>query len=276
MGLCRQAQFEGEDDSESRPPPFDVARLRAETQDAFGLPRTILLGFCTASASLGFLFVIPKLIGTLAGAPKAAPLSESFQDLAINGAVALAAGFLLKLNVDQETRLVEISREGSLIGSLTVLLSDAAGKLSATRLAELRNRRSTAAWRPVLCIGDLEYCKECIRTSNLIGEELLRSEYLLVPVINGQPSAEEIEILSRAAQGNLHVATPSFTSDWLKLVTMQSATVKKEGLREDLGQVMIIKKNGKVAMRFTGLPDWMSLVSEVAWRQQVGADTTNI
>jgi len=110
-----------------------------------------------------------------------------------------------------------------------------------------------------------------------VQEAMKRTDFLLVPVL-ANPSAEDRSALAEAVKDLSFVALPGEDpkGDWAQLSEIQLAQVRSQGLNEDVGQAIIIKKNGRVGMRSLGVPDWKSLTREVDARTQLGLDTRNV
>ena len=79
-----------------RPPSREGASLRAEAEAPFRSLRLFLFGAGVVGAGLATLFGTPQLIGALAGAANAKPVSEALQDFAINIGSLTALGFLVQ------------------------------------------------------------------------------------------------------------------------------------------------------------------------------------
>eukprot|EP00440_Ansanella_granifera_P073237 gb/GFBE01079471.1/.p1 GENE.gb/GFBE01079471.1/~~gb/GFBE01079471.1/.p1 ORF type:complete len:317 (+),score=61.31 gb/GFBE01079471.1/:1-951(+) len=253
--------------------PFSNDKLRAETEEPFAKAKIALFGFGAALSGVGFLFIVPRLIGSLAGAPRAAPVGSVATDLAINLVATLSLAYLTYQEINTETVRVQAKEEGSLIARLPLQLEGGTFKIS-----DFRALRQQRARRPVLCIGSRDFCMECIESSLPVSEAMDRSDFLLVPVLSGSSSEAERASILEAANKHKCVALPGKDREgsWEQLCQLQEEQVRQQGMDEGQGQVMIIKKNGRVGARFVGVPDWSSLTSEVAARTRIGLDTTNI
>eukprot|EP00434_Breviolum_minutum_P014113 symbB.v1.2.012444.t1/scaffold860.1/size157271/13 len=262
--ICRREELLGAlfVENDPRRPPFPQP----------GTDHTIpyFLLICTADsksagAGIGLLFILPRLIGTLFGAPRASPLEKVLSDLGINFVAMIFFGFLTYQEWNSET-------EGALIARLPVQVS-LNGKDVDVKLSDLRSGRQLLPRRPVICIGNEQFCLDCIDASQEVGEAMARCDFLLIPVLstsNGRTSVAD------AAKGLSFVALPQESADWELLQEIQLAQVRSQGLDEATGQAIIVKKNGRVGTRFLGVPDWKSLTSEVDARVQIGLDTDNI
>lgn len=251
---------------------FSNERLRAETEDPFAKVKVALFGFLTAGAGVGLLFILPRLLGTLLGAPRASPLEKVLTDLGINFTAMIFLGFLTYQEWNGESVRSQAKEEGALIARLPVQVN-LNGKDVDVKLSDLRNGRQLLPRRPVICIGNEQFCLDCIDASQKVGEAMARCDFLLIPVLsttNGRTA------ISEAAKGKSFVALPKDSEDWQLLQEIQLAQVKSQGLDEATGQAIIVKKNGRVGTRFLGVPDWNSLTQEVDARVQIGLDTDNI
>lgn len=251
---------------------FSNERLRAETEDPFAKVKVALFGFLGAGAGIGLLFILPRLIGTLFGAPRASPLEKVLSDLGINFVAMIFFGFLTYQEWNSETVRSQAKEEGALIARLPIQVS-LKGKDVDVKLSDLRSGRQLLPRRPVICIGNEQFCLDCIDASQQVGEAMARCDFLLIPVLstsNGRTAVAD------AAKGLSFVALPQESADWELLQEIQLAQVRSQGLDEATGQAIIVKKNGRVGTRFLGVPDWKSLTSEVDARVQIGLDTDNI
>eukprot|EP00435_Cladocopium_sp_Y103_P027781 s2356_g6.t2 len=238
--------------------------------DADGLKASLAME--VAGAGVGLLFILPRLLGTLLGAPRASPLEKVLTDLGINFGAMIFLGFLTYQEWNGESVRSQAKEEGALIARLPVQVN-LNGKDVDVKLSDLRNGRQLLPRRPVICIGNEQFCLDCIDASQKVSEAMARCDFLLIPVLsttNGRTAVSE------AAQGKSFVALPKDSEDWQLLQEIQLAQVRSQGLDEATGQAIIVKKNGRVGTRFLGVPDWNSLTQEVDARVQIGLDTDNI
>ncbi|GFR43250.1 hypothetical protein Agub_g4311 [Astrephomene gubernaculifera] len=82
--------------SRARGPKEDAVQMRAEAEAPFRSLRLVLCGFFAASAGMGFLISIPQLLGALGGAPRALPLEQVGENLAIDAAAVALFAFLFR------------------------------------------------------------------------------------------------------------------------------------------------------------------------------------
>jgi len=139
-------------------PRFDTDKLRAESEAPFAKVRVLFWGFGALSTAIGFLLILPRVLGSAFGAPNAAPLEKVLTDLGINGAGLVLFAFLLTQELDTEAKREWATKEGALLARLPVLLRQAASKeekeeLSMLELSDLRASRAARPLRPVICIG---------------------------------------------------------------------------------------------------------------------------
>lgn len=265
-------------------PRFPTDRLRAEVEDPFGKVRILIYGFLCASASLSLLVSLPKLLGTALDAPGAAPLDTVSQNLAVNAGGVVLFGFLASYELDMESKREQQKQEGSLLAQLKVRLlrEDLSADAAAVRLRDFRSSASSAgdrALRPVICLGGLDFCRQCVETSLPFGKAIDGADLLLVPAPLGKEGTLNgaVQELRELTLGLAHVALPDFNSGgWSELGTLEVEQVKRQGMDESQGLVLIIKKNGRIGTRFLGLPDWAGITGQVGARTAAGMDTTNI
>lgn len=255
---------------------FSNDKLRAETEDPFAKVKVALFGFLTGGAGIGLLFILPRLIASLLGAPRAAPLPSVLQDVAVNFGAMVFCGFLTYQEWNQDSVRSQAKEEGALIARLPVQVPTD-GEVVDVQLSDLRVGRRMKSRRPVLCLGNLKFCQDCIDASMAVQEAMIRTDFLLVPVLCN-PSEDDAPALAAAVKDLSFVALPGKDpkGDWALLSEIQLAQVRSQGLDEDVGQAIIIKKNGRVGTRFLGVPDWKSLTAEVDARVKLGLDTRNV
>ncbi|CAE7773223.1 mettl13 [Symbiodinium pilosum] len=188
----------------------------------------------------------------------------------------VVCGFLTYQEWNQDSVRSQAKEEGALIARLPVQVQ-MDGQVVDAQLSDLRVGRQMKSRRPVLCLGDLKFCQECIKASKELSEAMTRCDFLLVPVLCS-PSAEDTSALAAAVQDLQFAALPGKDpkGDWAQLCEIQLAQVRSQGLDEAVGQTIIIKKNGRVGTRCLGVPDWKSLTAEVDARVKLGLDTRNI
>lgn len=253
--------------------PFSADKLRAESEDPFAKVRIVLFGFGAVSALVGFVLTLPRLAGSMLGAPNAAPVATVAQDIALNVGGSALCAFLASQELRTEGARERQREEGALIARLTVSLHGAGGP-TLVRLSDLREFRGGRARRPVLCIGGLEFCLACVESSAKVIEAIDKADLLLVPVLS---TDEDRMRLIDAASGLDHVALPpAGSSDWATMCSVQTEKVRSQGMDETRGQVVVIKKNGRVATRFLGVPNWPLIAGGMDTRIAVGLDSTNI
>ncbi|CAE7718876.1 unnamed protein product [Symbiodinium sp. CCMP2456] len=227
-------------------------------------------------AGIGLLFILPRLIASLLGAPRAAPLPSVLQDVAVNFGAMVFCGFLTYQEWNQDSVRSQAKEEGALIARLPVQVP-IDGEVVDVQLSDLRVGRRMKSRRPVLCLGNLKFCQDCIDASMAVQEAMIRTDFLLVPMLCN-PSEDDVPALAAAVKDLSFVALPGKDpkGDWALLSEIQLAQVRSQGLDEDVGQAIIIKKNGRVGTRFLGVPDWKSLTAEVDARVKLGLDTRNV
>lgn len=277
----RHAQPEPELPGEE--PRFSLEKLRAETEDPFGKVRIAFFGFGSASALAGFIFILPRLIGSLFGAPNAAPLPSVLQDLGINAAAVTFLGGLTYAEFENEQRRVQQKEEGALIARAKVVLQDKSEcDKGSFKLSDFRAGRGQRSRRPVLCLGDADYCMKCVESTKPVAEALDRGDFLVVPVVASADGLSRSGELEEVAKGLTHVAMPGAgpskadKKDWQDFVRMQQDQARSQGFDENGGLVVIVQKNGRVGTRFLGYPDWGNMSEEVKDRVGSGLDTRNI
>jgi len=264
-------------------PRFSVEKLRAETEDPFTKVRIFLFGFLAVSALTGAIFIVPRLIGSAFGAPNAAPLASVLGDLATNLTAVAACGAVAYFDLQKEQARERAALEGALVARVRVLpQGDDERDQGTLKLSDLRAGRSENSRRPVLCLGDADYCLSCLSSSRSLAEAMESSDFLVVPVVTGEYGLGKSQELDEAARGVPYVALPTpgldkkEQQDWADFIEMQQILAKEQGLDDSKGLVIIVKKNGRIGLRALGCPDWEAMTGDVAARAEAGMDTQNI
>lgn len=181
--------------SKWRPPSREEASLRAEAEAPFRSLRVVLFGVGCISASLASLFQLPRVIGSLAHAPNAAPAGGTLIDMAINvGALALC-GYFLKRDLDAREQQISRLLRADQLGACQLELSN--GRL--LRLAQVRGFA-----RAVLIAGTPAQVAAAIEAAEPYKQVLIERGVLVV----GLPMYGEID----------DGAIPPLTTDDLRYV----------------------------------------------------------
>jgi len=203
-------------------------------------------------------------------------------DLAINVAGVLTCGTITYLDLDRDKKREQAAEEGALVARVKVLpQGDEERAQKPLKLSDLRAGRSNNARRPVLCVGDEDYCLRCLGTSSSMSQAMEQSDFLVVPVLAGEFGLGQSKELEEAARGIPYVALPNpglkkEKDDWADLIELQMNQARDQGLDEKDGLVIIVKKNGRIGLRALGCPDWGAMTGTVTARADAGLDTKNI
>eukprot|EP00448_Togula_jolla_P003391 CAMPEP_0170606148 /NCGR_PEP_ID=MMETSP0224-20130122/20351_1 /TAXON_ID=285029 /ORGANISM="Togula jolla, Strain CCCM 725" /LENGTH=340 /DNA_ID=CAMNT_0010931197 /DNA_START=6 /DNA_END=1025 /DNA_ORIENTATION=- len=239
--------------------PFSRERLAAESEAPFAKVRIVLWGLGVVSTLTGFLFILPRLIGSTFGAPNAAPVESVLSDVAINFVGAVLFAFLLQTELATDAQREQQKEEGALISRLPVRLrdSDAEGSTVRAKLSEVRASRKQRARRPVLCVGDVDFCCGCLKTAAEAAETIDNADLLVVPVTL-KAEDRDAAALAEASSGLSFVALPEAASpDWERFCRLEEGLA--EAAKQDIsgGCVVIVKKKAELALvsseRRTGL-----------------------
>jgi hypothetical protein len=246
-------------------------------------PRIFLFGGLAVSGLIGFIFIVPRLLGSALGAPKAAPIMDVVQDLGVNAVAVVVCGGIAAYDADQEQKREQQKEEGALVARVRVLPQGEVEASEGTiKLSACRSSKSSSPQRPVLCFGDLDYCMKCLDATREISQAMKRSDFLFVPILTGDNGLERSEELEEAVRGVPYVAIPkpgmdgAAVRDWRDLIELQRKQATEQGADYSQGLVIIVKKNGRIGLRALGIPDWRAMTGEVAARVAAGMDTENI
>ncbi|KAI5680422.1 hypothetical protein M9H77_01649 [Catharanthus roseus] len=255
-------------------------KLISEVQAPFrGVRRFFYVAF-TAAAGISTFFTIPRLIRAIQGGDGAPDLGETGINAAINigGIIVLVALFVWD-NRKEEEQLAQISRDET--------LSRLPLRLSTNRVVELVQLRDTV--RPVILAGSKETVNLAMRKAERFRTELLRRGVLLVPVIWGQGTDQQVEKKGFGSSSKAATSLPSIGEDFdkrtqsivaqskLKSEIRFKAEVvspgewerwikdqqKSEGVTPGEDVYIILRLDGRVRRSGRGMPDWQQIVKEL-------------
>ncbi len=252
-------------------------RLREEVESPFRTARLWFFGSSTASAFVALYFSLLALLKSYTGGfADAPPLSDAIQNVGINlGAVAVC-GYLTYRDVQAgEANLKRIQKGGALAKLL--VLPSTGSKL--TPLSTFRRKQ-----RVVICAGGKDYIQQVCRSlnsdertdTNILPQALYQSEVVVVPVLleeNGKTVGDtttcwkettplETDSNFEISKSKDVVAFPRGNQQWADYLESEVQTATKQGFDViNKGFIIVVKKNGKILKRATGLPPWDSLVN---------------
>jgi len=251
-------------------------RLREEVESPFRTVRLFFFGSSTGSAFVALYFSLLSLLKSYAGGySDAPPLDEALQNVGINVAALAVCGFLTYRDWQAgEANLKRIAKGGAL-AKLVVTSPETS---LATPLADYRRRQ-----RILICAGGREYVNQVCRSlnadqlsdENTIPAALYNSEVVVVPVLlegDGttvgdtttcwiETSPADSDRNFNISRANQVVAFPRGNAQWADYLESEVQTAKSQGFDVlNKGFIIVVKKNGKILRRATGLPPWADLV----------------
>lgn len=248
-------------------------RLREEVESPFRTVRLFFFGSSTGSAFIALYFSVLSLIKSYSGFTDAPPMNEALQNVGINVAALAICGFFTYRDWQAgEANLKRIAKGGAL-AKLVVTSSD-----NVLPLAEYRRKQ-----RVLICAGGKEYVQQVCRSlnanqladENTIPAALHSSELVVVPVLLEGDGTQVGDTMScwkntEAKEGDRNfdtaraeqvVAFPRGTAQWADYLESEVETAKSQGFDVlNKGFIIVVKKNGKILRRATGLPPWSDLV----------------
>jgi hypothetical protein len=251
-------------------------RLREEVESPFRTVRLFFFGSSTGSAFVALYFSLLSLLKSYVGGySDAPPLSEALQNVGINVAALVVCGFLTYRDWQAgEVNLKRIAKGGQL-AKLVVTNPETNAP---TPLADYRRKQ-----RILICAGGKDYVNSVCRSlnadqlsdENTIPQSLYSSEVVVVPVLlqgDGtqvgdtttcwkETSPTEMDRNFDLSRSNQVVAFPRGNAQWADYLESEVETAKSQGFDVlNKGFIIVVKKNGKILRRATGLPPWGDLV----------------
>eukprot|EP00271_Cylindrocystis_brebissonii_P020610 TRINITY_DN689_c1_g2_i1.p1 TRINITY_DN689_c1_g2~~TRINITY_DN689_c1_g2_i1.p1 ORF type:complete len:362 (+),score=44.12 TRINITY_DN689_c1_g2_i1:140-1225(+) len=170
---CHAAKSDGNDANQRSAERISAdAKIRSEVTAPFRSLRMVLFPFFIASAGIGGLIALTRVIAGLGGAPNADPLSDTLTDLAVDlGAVALFAFLFSRDKTSEKKALARITREET--------LSRLRIELSTNRIVTVGQMRG--ACRLIILAGPRSHIEEAFRQAEEVKEALVERGVLLVP-----------------------------------------------------------------------------------------------
>lgn len=255
-------------------------KLISEVQAPFrGVRRFFYVAFI-AAAGISTFFTIPRLFSAIQRGDGAPDLQETTINAAINiGGIILLVALFFWDNKNEEEQLAQISRNET--------LSRLPLRLSTNRVVELVQLRDTV--RPVILAGNKETVTLAVRKAERFRTELLRRGVLLVPIIWGQGTDQQVEKKGFGLSPKAAASLPSVGEDFekrtqsivsqskLKAEIRFKADVvspgewerwikdqqKSEGVTPGEDVYIILRLDGRVRRSGRGMPDWQQIVKEL-------------
>ncbi|KAJ7557013.1 hypothetical protein O6H91_05G108600 [Diphasiastrum complanatum] len=248
-----------------------AAKIRSEVLAPFRSVRMFFYLAFIASASIGGLIAMTRLIAALRNTSSADQVLEILQGLGID--IAAVVLFVLLYRSDAKARdvqLAKLSREESL--ALLRL------ELSNKRIITVGQMRGTV--RVVIIAGPGSYIEEALRLSKPYQADLVERGVLVVPYAtdgsstDGEASTKieapvEGSATSMGKSGNTSVladlekrwkAIPIYTSEWSRWLDEQK---RLANVPEDKPVYISLRLDGRVRGSGVGLPPWGAFVAQL-------------
>lgn len=189
------------------------------------------------------------------------PLEETVPNLLIDLGVVAGSVWVLQRDRQAEASRVERISRGATLAQLTARCFDpVAGARRTTPMSEFRRSKSV-----ILVAGTPAVAEEVIRAlsePSLASKLSLLGGVVVIPVcLRGEVEVDEADLPDCVG-----LPTAAALRDWRQYFAKELEGAEAQGISEavERGIVLSLKKNGKIARRSIGIPNWASLVSELA------------
>lgn len=252
-------------------------RLREEVESPFRKVRLLFFGSSAGSALTALYFSALNTIKAIQGGyADAQPLDEALTNDAINlgGAIVCALLALREYKAGQ-ANLERIAQGGRLAALNLELASTGARKL-------IKDYRRFS--RVVIAAGGEDYIARLCRSltadqlqdSNILPEKLQNTDVLVVPVLLSSSAGNLADTKEHwmavepsdgdrnmdVSRANNILAFPLGTTGWETYLAPEIKTAQGQGFDVmEKGFTIIVKKNGRILRRATGLPPWGDMIA---------------
>eukprot|EP00850_Spirogloea_muscicola_P002276 SM000008S22365 [mRNA] locus=s8:1249062:1250955:- [translate_table: standard] len=255
-GLTCRADGQGDGGRGNRTPlsVSKAAKVRSEVTAPFRSVRMFFYLAFIASGTLGGLIALSRVVGALAGAPNADPLTETLKGLAIDVAAVVAFGLLYRSDAKAgRASTARFSREENLAN----LRLEFPGKKVLT-VGQLRGSR-----RVILIGGSSEHVQQSLAVAEPLKEALIERGVLVVPLpTDGSNTAASEEVAKEGDPSTLRrwIAYPIYTGDWFKWLEEQ---MRFANLKDGTPVYISLRLDGRVRGSGVGPPPWSRLVAQL-------------
>ncbi|KAJ6794560.1 protein LOW PSII ACCUMULATION 1, chloroplastic isoform X1 [Iris pallida] len=234
-----------------------AAKIRSEVLSPFRSVRMFFYVAFIASAGLGTLITIPRLISTLANSSRSSELPDVLIGLGIDvGAVLIFAFLYVRENNAKNVQISRLSREER--------LSNLKLRVNENKIISVNSLRGIA--RLVILAGPASFIKESFERSKSFSEGLIERGILVVPfATDGEPldldieeSGEEATVTDRKRR--LWQLSPVLTSEWAKWIDEQKKLAK---VAPDSPVYLSLRMDGRVRGSGVGYPPWNAFVAQL-------------
>ena len=254
-------------------------RLREEVESPFRTVRLFFFGSGTGSAFVALYFSLLNLGKAQAGWTDVPPMEEAIQSVLINvAAVIICGGLTFRDWKAGDSNLARI-KQGGALAKLVVQRAD-----NPSDLVTLSDYRRNS--RVLIAAGGKEYIREVCRAlnsdqladGNTLPKAIEAAEIVVVPVLLEEATKEavvgdtvacykETEAIEGrdknfdVTRADSVVAFPRGPGPWAEVMQPEVDTANGQGFDVlQKGITLILKKNGKILRRATGLPQWSGLL----------------
>ena len=251
-------------------------RLREEVDSPFRKVRLLFFGGSAGSALTALSFSLLTTIKAVQGGyPDAPPLDEALTNDAINVAAAVICGLLGYREYKTGQANLERIAQGGRLASLVLELAHGGER---KRIKDYRRFS-----RVVIAAGGEEYIARLCRSltadqlqgSNILPQKLEETDILVVPVLlsssfsvgDAKEFWKTVEPLEGdrnmdVSRANNILAYPLGDAAWEEYLKSEIDTARGQGFDVlEKGVTIIVKKNGRILRRATGLPPWGDMVA---------------
>lgn len=251
-------------------------RLREEVESPFRKVRLVFFGSSAGSALTALYFSLLSTIKAVQGGyADAPPLDEALTSDAINLGAAVVCGLLAFREYKTGQANLERIAQGGRLAALSLELANGGGR---KRLKDYRRFS-----RVVIAAGGEDYIARLCRSltadqlqdSNVLPQKLEDVDILVVPVLlssinkvgNTKEAWNKVEPTEgdrnmNIVRANNIVGYPLDGPAWETYLRSEIETAQGQGFDVlQKGVTIIVKKNGRILRRATGLPPWGDLIA---------------
>jgi Low psii accumulation1 / Rep27 len=234
------------------------SRLREEVDAPFRKVRQFVLAGSGASAAVGLLVSLLRIVAAVSGVRGVQPLGETTVNAGVDVAVIGLCAFLWRREQDAGERRLERMARGAVFAGLKVE-DPVTGK--AVRLSEFRGQ-----FRVVVVAGPRARVEACVADAAAVRDGLVSCAVKVVPLVTdvGGERADGHAVGSGAGTWFARPKEVGLWRDWLRSEKAGSGRVDADEAADDNVYVIIVKMNGKIGSKSIGAPRWASLVDQVA------------
>lgn len=257
-------------------------RLREEVESPFRKVRFLFFGSATGSAFLALYFSATNALkAQLGGYRDAMPLDEALTSCGINLTAVIVCAYLTYTDYKRgEANLARIKRGGALAKlGVTIPEANLAWSQGQKTLSDFRR-----GYRVLICSGGKEkieevcrsLCADQLKDENNLAEKIQEIDTIVVPVLlERDPSGSGKTVVgdtrscwmgTNALDGdrnfdperaNIVLGFPQGNLQWEEYLEGDIETASGQGFDVlNNGITVIVKKNGKILRRVTGMPKW--------------------